>query len=523
MKKIFFYILLIGISFQLSAQDYFMTGHYLFLNEKNVYYQDINTVIKPSLGAESKIIDSLIFQYPKKNDKNLFLRKLYYEHLFQLQKNNFSVFIDPVLDFRMNYDKDRDKISYLNTRGFNMAGNLMSKVFFNTSFYENQGKFPNHIDRFYDKIKTLPGYARIKITEKGIYDFAQVFGSIAFKPLEQFNFSLGYDRFFIGDGYRSLLLSDFAAPYPYAKFNLKLGRFDYTTLLTKTYLPFAAEENTKYPSNLLSYSILTYTTKNQKFKIALIDALSVNNDKENYGFFAGNYFLPYIRYFALNKRDSLIARQFGINFLYRNRKIGVFYGQLVDNSEYISVENKKHVQGGISAQVGYKSFDFCTLKNLYFQLEYNYSTQWNNETFMFSNHSQSLTHPLNCNFHEIVGILSYTYKRLQILSKGNFIYTPSYSHISFDVETPYWAYFQDYTKLIYAFNFDCNNNQSGFVNYETLWYADFQLIFTVNPAYNLQVFAGANIRQAENYRYFNLNYFFNFGLRTAIRANYYDY
>ncbi|MDD2634152.1 MAG: hypothetical protein PHW82_01480, partial [Bacteroidales bacterium] len=215
--KHFLQILFLLSSSLIFAQDYPLTGHFQNLNEKSIYFKDISTLVRPATGAENEIYDSLIFTIEIKSDKSWLNRKLFHEHLFVLEDERFKLLLDPIIDFRLN-SNDLVETGYLNTRGILLSGNLDSKIYFNTSFYENQGVLPMQIYDYYVFYGVIPGYGRIKpLSRINEYDFAAAYGNIAFRATDNLNFSLGYDRLFIGDGYRSMILSDHAAPMMYFK------------------------------------------------------------------------------------------------------------------------------------------------------------------------------------------------------------------------------------------------------------------------------------------------------------------
>ena len=56
------------------------------------------------------------------------------------------------------------------------------------------------------------------------YDFPMAEANLSVTPNKFFNLNLGYGRNFIGDGYRSLLMSDGASPYPFFKLNTTFGK-----------------------------------------------------------------------------------------------------------------------------------------------------------------------------------------------------------------------------------------------------------------------------------------------------------
>jgi len=52
--------------------------------------------------------------------------------------------------------------------------------------------------------------------------------NLTYTPSKFLDIQLGYGRNFLGDGYRSLLLSDGSSPYPYLKINTKFWKIKYT-------------------------------------------------------------------------------------------------------------------------------------------------------------------------------------------------------------------------------------------------------------------------------------------------------
>src|SRR5690606_10862775 len=60
------------------------------------------------------------------------------------------------------------------------------------------------------------------------YFFARTY--IGFKPVKSIQVELGHCNHFIGNGMRSLLLSDFIVPYFYLKLNTSIWKFHYQNI-----------------------------------------------------------------------------------------------------------------------------------------------------------------------------------------------------------------------------------------------------------------------------------------------------
>jgi hypothetical protein len=513
------------------AQDYFLTGHFNKLNEKNVYFRENSTHFKLVTGSENHLYDSLIFSVKKDKSRNWFVRKIFNEHLIIQGDERFRIIMDPVLDFRGNYDTYKKDFSYLNTRGAVIYGKLISRIYFNTAFYENQGKFPSHIDDFYKTFGTIPGYGRIKLDSKGVYDFSNSYGSVSFKAIdnnmgiENLNFTIGYDRMFIGDGYRSMLLSDFSAPQVYFKSNLHIGKFEYNNIVSKAVNPNYKRimgpdtyfnENAEYNSKLVLYNTFTYKI-NEKWHLTLFDAILLPSSL-NFGQTLIYVVTPYVHDFGelLKKNTPNVIS--GFNGSYRNKDIGIFYLQLaVDQIKFDNFE----LTG--AAQLGYKNFDLADIKNLYFQAEYNMASVFmysnpNNELH-YGNQNQSLAHPAGNNFDEFILIGGYNLNNIRIDNFFRFL-----REFEFILKLNYLRYRKDLGfnqqnifnyDQIYAGTIDSKVPGNQIIN------ADFQIIYSLNKTNKLQIFCGTNFRY-DNFNKRN-SFFFNFGLRTALRYNYYDF
>jgi hypothetical protein len=60
-------------------------------------------------------------------------------------------------------------------------------------------------------------------------DYIDARGGLTFNIAKYIDVQFGYDRFFLGNGYRSMFLSDFSNNYLYLNLNLKVWRLNYTS------------------------------------------------------------------------------------------------------------------------------------------------------------------------------------------------------------------------------------------------------------------------------------------------------
>ncbi|MFN5370607.1 MAG: hypothetical protein ACK5B6_04010, partial [Bacteroidia bacterium] len=157
-------------------------------------------------------------------------KKIFSEHLLQLDREDYSLYLDPLFGFSGGKDQFTGRNTYDNSRGIQIMGSIGKSVSFYTSFWENQSVFVNYVDSFVRQNNVVPGQGRVKPFGDAGFDYAYAAGYVSIQPSKFFNLQFGNDKQFIGDGYRSLLLSDNAFNYPFAKITTNFWKLQYTNL-----------------------------------------------------------------------------------------------------------------------------------------------------------------------------------------------------------------------------------------------------------------------------------------------------
>ena len=75
-----------------------------------------------------------------------------------------------------------------------------------------------------------PGAGYWKEYKTGGYDYFLAKGYVTITPTKHFHVQFGYDNNFIGDGIRSMLLSDFGANYLFLKLNTNIWKINYENI-----------------------------------------------------------------------------------------------------------------------------------------------------------------------------------------------------------------------------------------------------------------------------------------------------
>jgi len=505
-KYALLYILAILLAVPALAQDDFTIGHFQNLRDNEIYFKGINTAIRPATGVENEVYDSLIFPKKDKVEKNWFVRKLFHEHLFIFGNEKYKVYFDPIFDFRYNRLNDlTDRHNpigingYTNTRGAIVNVKLSEYVYLNTSIYENQAVLPAYMAEVYRIKGNIPGYARVKkLNGFSEFDYANAYGNVSFRPIKCLNFTLGYDRLFIGDGLHSMILSDYAAPMPYIKTSFKFGKWEYVNLVTRLmqYNTMQNVETADKISKVATYNFMIYNPQNG-WQFTFFEQSVI--DHKNKTFWEGlAQGIPVARLFYPIFADNTNAR-FGANVMYEHPKIGIFYTQTVMDI-YNSLVN-------FDFQIGYKNHNLLNVKGLYIQLECNLdasrylkhrisNTDYITPFIINSNYGQSLTIPKNRVTYLFSTVLSYQIKQFKVMARYN---------LSPDV----LVFLEPVNGYYYYGDPDC------FVHPRDQF--DFQFIYEMNPVNRMQWFAGISMYYLADKP---LDYYFSIGFRTALRNNY---
>jgi hypothetical protein len=458
-----------------------------------------------------------------------FHRKLFKEHLFEIRQPEYNVFIDFLPDFQIGRS-NRDKTLWLNTRGAKVQANIGKSFYFETSFYENQGVFPVYLDSFVARRRVIPGQGEPKITQIGkSYDFAYVNALLSYTPNKYLNFTLGYgNNNFIGDGYRSLILSDISFSYPYLKITGTLGQFQYTSmwaqfmdLSNKTF--GQAYDDIGYDKKWGVFHFLDWNV-NRKLSIGVFDAVIWPNGDSagRKRGFDWTYMNPVIFLRpAESSAGSSDNAMIGGTIKYKLSPKTTVYGQMVlDEFRLKEMFSSKGWWGNKwSTQLGFRSFDLFKVPKLDLQGELNivrpYTYSFRNGQGNYAHYNQSLAHPMGANFKEVLGIASYTYKRWYLRGQLTFaqygLDPNAEQNYGGDIFKPYTTRLQDY------------GNKIGQGIKTDFFYGQGTVAFVLNPKYNLRVELSAASRQEKNELGTNREFIFSFGFRSTFRQLYYDF
>ncbi|MEO6961501.1 MAG: hypothetical protein ABIY90_06005 [Puia sp.] len=329
----------------------------------------------------------------------------------EVNEKDFFLAINPVIQQQQSTESGNPEHVFLNSKGLTARGLIANHLGFSTYITDNQERGPTF---FQDRVTAsgfpaVPGEGYFKPFKRTAFDYFDVRGSINVDFWKYFSAQFGYDKNFIGNGYRSLFLSDYAAPYLFLKLNTRIWKINYQTI----FMELISQHQTgdyQYPN-----------------KYAVVHHLSVNAAKWlNIGLYDNVVFsrADYFDFSYLNPVIFLVAAQqengspdkttVGLDFKANIGHTTQIYGQLLIN-EFVLHEVLHYSHGWWGnkqgLQLGVKYIDAFTIKNLDLQFETNlvrpYTYSHNDTVSNYSHYNQPLGHPLGSNFIEFIGIARY--------------------------------------------------------------------------------------------------------------------
>jgi len=373
--------------------------------------------------------DSWEWSNTETNDsKKPFLKKLYGKKsdLAHVDLPEFDLHVNPVLYLSGGKDSRLDHPLSINTRGVEIRGMLDRKIGFYTFLGENQSVLPSYVNDQLSINPVVPHEGFWKDFKENGVDFFQARAYIDFNISKHLNMQFGNDRTFIGNGYRSLIFSDYSTPNLFLRADVKVWKINYLFQLNRLVADNKSASKSRYPEKFMAFHHASINI-GKKLNIGVFESVVFSpKDSLNNNTFDLSYLNPVIFYRAIEQQfGSSDNALLGLDFKWNAFKGVSIYGQAVLD-EFVLDEimagngwwaNKFALQGGL------KYIDALGVSNLDLQLEtnvvrpytYSHTTQYGS----YSNYRQSLAHPLGSNFTELIAIVRYQpFPRLNLTVKA---------------------------------------------------------------------------------------------------------
>ncbi len=336
--------------------------------------------------------------------------------LYSVTTPEFDLHVNPVLHLGAGSDSQRDDMLYINTRGVEVRGMIDRKVGFYTYLADNQALLPSYVDAGVASAGVVPheGFWKNFKGGEGV-DFLHARGYITFEATKNINLQFGHDRFFVGNGYRSLIFSDYPPPALFLKTNVKVWKLNYLFVINQMVAePRARSRQSGYPNKYVALHHLSLNI-GKKLNVGVFESVVFSpGDSLGSGGFRLEYLNPIIFYRAIEQQNSSTDNVLlGFDFKWNAFRRLSFYGQFMLDEFVID-----HLRDGdgwwankFAVQLGGKYVDAFGLPNLDLQGEFNiirpYTYSHGNSFGSYTSYGQPLAHPVGANLSEVVCIARY--------------------------------------------------------------------------------------------------------------------
>lgn len=343
---------------------------------------------------------------------------------FQARGSSYFLVINPLVGMTaLSEPSQRNNPSLSISRGLEVRARIADKLGLYTMVTENQELPPAHIQQWVEKHRAVPGADFY--TQPGTkYDYMQARGYLDFALIrDHIHLTAGYDQHKIGDGYRSLMLSDLSAGATFLQLKTRIWRLQYQNLYLELTPQFDKQRDRRHPHKYaamhhLSMNVLPW------LNLGLFEAVVFNRPDR----FEFSYMIPVIFYRqverAMGSPDNVLL---GFQFKALAARRLQFYGQFVLD-EFTSRElfqSKGYWANKYALQLGGKYFNAFGLENLDLQGEINMARPFmytHKDTLAnYTHYNQPLAHPLGASFQEVLGIARYRpHQDLEVLLQGSY-------------------------------------------------------------------------------------------------------
>lgn len=331
-------------------------------------------------------------------------------NLYEVHVNDFDLIVNPVVQYMVSKENDNDQSLFLNTRGLTLRGRIAKKIGFAAYLTDNQERDPEYVQDWVSGRQAVPGNGYYKnFKDPGGLDYFDARGYFTFNVTKYIDVVFGYDKNFIGNGHRSLFLSDFGNSNLFLKLNTRIWKFNYQNLFMELHNAYA-----RGGDKLLGkkYAVMHHLDMNvtKWLNIGLFEGVVFGRQNK----FDFSYLNPIIFYRSIEQQngshDNAVV---GLDLKANIAKRFQVYGQLLlDEFKLSEIKaNNGWWANKFGIQLGAKYIDAFTIKNLDLQIEHNrvrpFTYSHGDSVANYTHYNQPLAHPLMANFGETIGIIRY--------------------------------------------------------------------------------------------------------------------
>ncbi len=310
-------------------------------------------------------------------------------------KNSKSILISPLIDLGGQVNTD---FSFRSGLGATITSNFNSKLYFRISTVQGMGVS--------EKKDFQPKSFAFHNEDGNRYNYTDIRGRVSYTPNKVFNFQTGIDHTFLGEGNRSMFLSDYGKPYPFAQIRTKFWRVEY--MLLYQFLKEDAPHN-NWKSKYGSTHVLSYNaTKWLNISIFESVLFMPKDTTLNRGFDA-EYLNPIVFFrpqeYALGSSDNTFL---GLQVSIKHKKQTLYSQVIIDDFDiHEMISGNQWWANKFGGQVGLKGITQSKGTLLFYRVEVNFAKPYlyshASSSQNYGNQGTVLAHPYGGNFYELLG------------------------------------------------------------------------------------------------------------------------
>lgn len=329
--------------------------------------------------------------------------------LYQHREPDFLVKVNPVFDFQFGKESTAGAGLFTNTRGIEVRGWVAGKLGYYFLLKENQARFPLYVRERIDSFGAIPGEGYYKDFKTDAVDFFSAKGSFDFTAAKFITIQFGNDKNFLGNGIRSLALSDFSEDYLFLKLQTQVWKISYQNLFVDLTADFIRGGDQLLPKKFGAFHHLSLNAT-RFLNVGVWESVVFHRNDG----FELQYLNPIIFYRSVEQLigspdNTLLGLDARVIF----KKHFSVYGQFMLDD--LNIQQSKDAKGywadKYGFQLGAKYINAFGLNNLDLQLEWNtvrpYAYTHNDSIANYSHYNQPLAHPLGANLKEWIAVVRY--------------------------------------------------------------------------------------------------------------------
>ncbi len=418
-----FFFALFGCSFFLGAQQgnfnrdlqYFFSDHYGQLDSTFTSIKNSSTTFL--IDNEH---DSLANEFKNSSVTKWYQKLLLNDNSLTFKGKDYKLTFDPYYNFVVGKETVTGDNLWTNKRGIIFNAALGNKVKIHSTISEGTFAPDPFTAQYINNTRIVPGEGETKFTDN-YFNNSNSSGTIEIDVNSFFDVTLGHGKNFLGEGYRSLFLSDAARSYPFLKLDLSVEkRVKYTAIIAEFIhytpdMPGLGDVVRQKKYGTFHYLDIKVS---KKLFLGLFESVMWGGDSSSRSSFDVNYLNPFVVMrpieLGLGSPDNM---HLGSHFKYIPTKSTTFYGQFL-LTEFFAKEffgGNNWFGNKYAFKLGSKFHNFPFAKNLFIQLEYNhvrpFTYNHRHPITTFAHAGQSLAHPSGSNLQELIAIANYRHNK----------------------------------------------------------------------------------------------------------------